>query len=205
MRRQKIAILITTLIVTMSHMLPVSAAESTPEATVEKFQALLIETMKIATSASVRQRFDLLRPGVEKAFHLNLMSQIATGRFWKTATQEERAKVSDAFLRMSVSTLATLFNGYNGENFESRSVRDGPSKTRLVITDLIKSDNSTVNITYVTRKFNDGWRIIDVVVDNGISELKVRQSEYNQILKSHGLPGLVSLLNSKADELMSRQ
>jgi ABC-type transporter MlaC component len=72
-----------------------------------------------------------------------------------------------------------------------------------VITELVKPDKSTVDIAYVTKKIKDRWRIIDVIVDNGISELMVRRSEYNLILKKKGVPGLVSLLNRKADELVA--
>lgn len=180
------------------------AASSNPSEVVTKFQALLIDTMKVAANTSVRDRYKLLQPGVEESFHLALMTQIATGRFWKQATKSEKAEVAKAFQRMSISTLATLFDGYNNEHFETNGVKDGPSKTKLVITDLVKSDKSKINITYVTRKFRDGWRIIDVVVDGGISEMKVRQSEYNLVLKKMGIPGLVNLLNNKADELMSQ-
>ncbi len=204
MARRLISILFAVLVLIPLNTWRVEASEVSPSGIVSGFQALLIETMKSAEKTTVRERYDQLRPGVEKSFHMALMTQIATGRFWKSATKSERALVADAFLRMSVSTLATLFDGYGGETFEQKDVRDGPSKTKLVITDLVKSDKSTINITYVTRKFRDSWRIIDVVVDGGISELKVRQSEYNQILKNQGIPGLVGLLNDKADELMSR-
>ena len=82
--------------------------------------------------------------------------------------------------------------------------RPGPQKTQIVMTKLLKSDKSTVDIAYVTRRFKEGWKIIDVIVDSGISELKVRQSEYRQVLKKEGVPGLISLLNNKADELISK-
>jgi len=204
MARRVVGILIAVLLIIPFSTLRIEAAESSPAVVVSGFQALLIDTMKAASSTTVRERYEMLRPGVEKSFHLALMTQIATGHHWKSATKNERIEVARAFLRMSVSTLATLFDGYDGEQFKYRTVKDGPSKTSLVITDLIKSDNSKINITYVTRKFRAGWRIIDIVVDGGISELKVRQSEYNQVLKQHGIPGLVNLLNDKADELMSR-
>jgi len=183
---------------------PVVATEDSPSNVVSRFQQLLINTMKVANKTTVRERYKLLRPGVELSFHLPLMSQIATGRYWKVATQHEQVEVTDAFLRMSVSTLATLFDGYSGEVFEEKGVRDGPSKTKLVMTELVKTDKSRISIIYVTRRFKRGWRIIDVVVDRGISEMKVRQSEYHQVLKTHGIPGLVTLLNTKADELTSR-
>ena len=72
------------------------------------------------------------------------------------------------------------------------------------MTKLWKLDKSTIDIAYVTRPFKEGWRIIDVILDNGISELKVRQSEYRQVLKKEGVSGLIKLLNSKADELISK-
>ncbi len=204
MKRQLLAIFAAGFLLISSGFHNAKAAGTSPSDVVIVFQALLIETMKIASKTTVRERFELLQPGVENSFHMPLMTQIATGRFWKTATKSERANVASAFRRMSTSTLATLFDGFNNEYFEHRSVKDGPSKTKLVITNLVKSDKSKINITYVTRKFRDGWRIIDVVVDSGISEMKVRQSEYNQTLKTKGIPGLVDLLNNKADELMSR-
>ena len=58
-------------------------------------------------------------------------------------------------------------------------------------------------MAYIAAKFSGYWRLIDVVVDGGISELKVRRSEYNSTLNRTGLSGLINLLNNKADELMT--
>lgn len=183
---------------------PGSAAPDTPSDVVEDFQARLVQVMKSADKLSVKQRFDWLAPSVEKVFHVPLMAQIATANHWKTATQSERVQLVSAFRRMSISTLATLFNSYDGEIFTLIGEKPGPQNTQLVLTKLTKSDKSTVDIAYVARKFDDGWRIIDVIVDNGISELKVRRSEYAKVLSSDGVPGLVKLLNGKADELISK-
>ena len=104
---------------------------------------------------------------------------------------------------MSVATLATLFSGYNGEEFVVIDEKPGPYNTTIVYSNLVKLDKSKVSIAYVTKSFKGGWKIIDVILDVGISELKVRQSEYRHILKQSGVQGLISLLNSKADQLMS--
>lgn len=179
------------------------AAELTPSDIVEGFQAKLLQVMKEAKNLSVRERFDRLSPSVEAAFHMQLMIQIATGSYWKDATATERMQLVEAFHRMSVTTLATLFDGYSGEVFKLVKERPGPQKTQIVMTKILKSDKSTVDIAYVARRFKEGWRLIDVIVDSGISELKVRQSEYRMVLKKEGVPGLISLLNSKAAELLS--
>jgi phospholipid transport system substrate-binding protein len=180
------------------------AIAQTPIEVVEKFQANLLQVMKDAEKLSVRQRYERLAPSVETSFHLPLMVQIATAPHWQDATPSQRVQLVSAFRRMSVTTLATLFNSYEGETFEVFGEKPGPQHTQLVLTKLTKADKSTVNIAYVARKFDDGWRMIDVIVDNGISELKVRRSEYSAVLKNDGVPGLVTLLNRKADELISK-
>ncbi len=182
----------------------VEAAEMTSSEVVERFQASLLEVMKEAKTLSVQQRYSRLQPSVEKSFHLPLMIQIAAASHWKESTTSERRQLINAFRRMSISTLATLFDGYSGETFKLVDEKPGPQNTTLVVTKLIKSDKSTVEISYVTRPFKNGWRIIDVILDRGISELMVRRSEYRQILKNKGITDLISVLNGKADELVSQ-
>ena len=182
----------------------VNAAEMTSSKVVERFQANLLEVMKEANTLSVQQRYARLRPSVEKSFHLPLMIQIAISNHWKDSTISERRQLVNAFRRMSISILATLFDGYSGETFKLVEEKPGPQNTTLVVTKLVKSDQSTVEISYVTRQFKNGWRIIDVILDRGISELMVRRSEYRLILKNRGVAGLISVLNGKADELVSR-
>lgn len=192
------------LIVFLAISLTGEAFAASPSNVVERFQASLLEVMKVADTKTVQQRYDLLRPSVEKSFHIPLMIQIASSGYWKESTKTQRRQLVDAFRRMSISTLATLFAGYDGEVFKLVEEKPGPQKTTLVMTKLIKADTSAVEIAYVTRSFKTGWRIIDVIVDNGISELMVRRSEYRQTLKKQGVPGLIALLNGKANELVSK-
>jgi phospholipid transport system substrate-binding protein len=184
---------------------PAARAESgSASDTAQRFQAELLDVMKIADTLDVGQRFKRLAPTVDRSFHLPLMTQIATGQSWSRATMDEREKLVQAFRRMSIATLATLFSGYSGETFHVTDEKPGPSQTKLVLTHLLKTDGEKVQIAYIVRQFKVGWRMIDVIVDNGISELKVRRSEYNLVLKKGGVPALIALLNGKADELMSQ-
>jgi len=194
------------LIVGITHWGPLSSpawATDSPDSVVSGFQEVLIEVMKVASESTVRERFDQLAPAVDAAFHMRLMTQIAIGSYWKKTGDKDRKTIIDAFRGMSISTLATLFDGYNGEVFEHQMNTPGPSETILVKTELIKSDKSRIEIAYVTKKFGREWRIIDVVVAGGISELMVRRSEYRTVLKKEGIKGLIGLLNGKSKQLMS--
>ena len=76
-----------------------------PSAVVGSFQEMLIEVMKTAENTTVKQRYENLEPGVGRSFHIPLMIQIATGKYWKQATSEERVNLASPFKRMSISTL----------------------------------------------------------------------------------------------------
>jgi len=203
MKRHSI-VFATMMIATLILATPTVQAElSAPQLITQKFQNSLIDVMKTANKTTVQQRFDALKDIISKSFHMPLMAQISAGKNWKPATRTEKRNYTEAFHRMSIATLATLFDGYSGETFEQINDNPGPQKTRLIVTQLVKNDKSTVKISYVMRKFTNGWRIIDVILDDGISELMVRRSEYRQVLKKSGLKGLTTLLTNKADELLS--
>jgi phospholipid transport system substrate-binding protein len=178
-------------------------SEDSPQVLVTQFQNALVNVMKDAKTLGVRGRFERLNPIVDRAFHIPLMTQIATAGAWSEADDDKRREMVNAFRRMNISTLATLFDGYSGETFKVVGEREGPQNTRIVETVLTKSDKSTNELAYVARRFSSRWYLIDVVVDRGISEITVRRSEYSRILKERGIDGLISTLNGKADELLS--
>lgn len=181
---------------------PASWAQS-PEAVVSNFQQQLLATMKVAKGLSVKERYQRLEPSVVKAFHLPLMTRIATGGYWKSATQDQKKSLISGFRKMSVSTLATLFKNYKGESFKNYGAKPGPRNLQVVRTEMQRPNKKPVQIIYISKNFRDRWYLIDVIVDDGISELKVRRSEYNGILKQKGITGLIEALNKKADELIN--
>ena len=116
-----------------------------------------------------------------------LMAQIVTGGYWNKAHASEKAAATEAFKRINIATLATLFDGYDGELFKINGEYPGPSKTMIVATDLIKADKSKVSIAYVARKFNGAWRLIDVVVDGAqLCELSRAQLRLGDLAAARG-------------------
>ncbi|NQV48202.1 MAG: ABC transporter substrate-binding protein [Rhodospirillaceae bacterium] len=182
----------------------VPALAEEPQAIVEGFQNQLIAVMKKAENMNMKGRVARLAPQVKKAFKLSETARIAVGTYWKDADDSRRRDLIRAFTRMSLSTLATHFDGYSGERFEITGEQPGPQGTRMVLTRLVLADGDTVAIDYVMVKFENTWKVIDVILDKGISELSVRRSEYSLVLRTQGIEGLIRLLDSKADELMAQ-
>ena len=184
--------------------IPAGAAEVEPRVLVERFQGNLLAVMKEAETLGVKGRYDRLVSSIEETFYLPLMIRIASGPYWKGANQTQRSRLISAFRRMSVSRVATLFDGYAGETFEAIGEKPGPQNTLLVKTRIVIPDKSSVNLTYVAKAIKERWRLIDVIVDDGISELSVRRSEYRRVLQKEGVDGLIATLNKKADELIAQ-
>ena len=183
---------------------PGGAAEVEPRVLVERFQGNLLAVMKEAETLGVKGRYDRLVSSIEETFYLPLMIRIASGPYWKGANQTQRSRLISAFRRMSVSKAATLFDAYSGETFEAIGEKPGPQNTLLVKTRIVIPDKPSVNLTYVAKTIKERWRLIDIIVDNGISELSVRRSEYRRVLQKEGIDGLIATLNKKADELIAQ-
>ena len=173
---------------------------------VSHFQEELLEVMKAAENLGVEGRYAKLAPTLNGTFHLPIMMRIAAGKYWGETNTNQRARLVSAFRKMSISTLATLFSGYSGEKFEFVAERPGiQAKTRIVSTKLVKSDGEEVDIAYVAAKVDAEWWLIDVIIDNGISELKVRISEYDTILNESGPEGLIKVFESKSKQLIAME
>ena len=182
-----------------------SAAPATASELISAFHDSLLGVMKEAKTLGIKGRYDRLAARIEQSFNLPLMIQVAASSYWQKASPEQVKKLVAAFTRLSISTYASNFDGFSGESFETRGEKPGPQNTTLVSTRIVKATGSPVEIVYVTRQTKGEWRILDVVVDKGISELAVRRSEYRSILQSGGVDGLIATLNAKADQLLNEK
>jgi phospholipid transport system substrate-binding protein len=177
-------------------------AESGPVAVIDGLQDTLLDVMKRAEPLGIEGRYQVLEPRIEETFDLQRMIRVAAGSQWTKATPEERARLLEAFTRLTVSTYASRFDGYTGESFETLGERPGPRGTVLVDTRIVRSDGPPVALIYVLQQKENRWRVIDVLLDGSVSELAMRRSEYRN-LGGGNAAGLADKLAAKADELMA--
>jgi phospholipid transport system substrate-binding protein len=176
-------------------------AALSPTAVIESLHQSLIETMKDAQRLGIDGRYKQLQPILERSFDFERMIAIAAGSYWANADEAQRRRLLDAFTKLSITTYAARFNGFSGESFETLGQRQGPRDSALVDTRLNRSDGPPVPITYVMSERDGEWRIVDVLLDKSISELAVRRSEYNQVLRTSGTEGLSETLDEKTAQL----
>jgi len=178
------------------------SSEGDPTDLIGRFHTTLLGVMKEAKALGVRGRYERLEPAVREIFSLPLMIRIAAGTHWSKGSDAERQRLAEAFERMSVATYADRFDGYSGESFETVGRKPGPQATTLVETKLLRPKDDPIEITYVMREVRGEWRIVDVLLESGISELARYRSEYAKILKDRGLDGLIAELEAKTAKML---
>ncbi len=192
-----------TLVLMVMFTAPVAAAEDGASAVVRNFQNAMLRTMKQTGSDDVQGRYRLMLPVIGDSFHLPLMVRITTGPYWATIGKAQRQRLVKEFHRMSTSSLVTFLGTYEGERFEIVRERAGTRTTVMVDTRVLRPGRDSVEISYVVGHYGPRWRIVDVVVAGGISELAVRRSEYAGILKAGGADALIKALSGTADRVLA--
>ena len=191
------------LFLALSEPFQVNASEPPPSTQVEQFHDVLLSVMKDADQLGILGRYKKLEPVLSQVFSLKAMIQIASGAFWKRTSDQEKTQLTSAFSRLTIATYATQFDGFSGQLFKTIGTKPGPQKTTLVETQIVNPDTSSVTLRYVFREIKGQWRVIDVLLDTGFSELARKRSEYRSVLKTVGVAGLTLLLNAKTDSLLA--
>lgn len=176
-----------------------SAVIEAPRQVMDRFHGTLLGVMR-DSSLNYSSRYTRLVSAVEGTFHLPVMAQISTGGFWNDAPSVHRQAMVAAFTHYGIGLFARNFSGDGIRRFDTLAERPGPQNTTLVDARLVRKNGSDIDVTYVLKPYAGSWRVVDVLLDKGISELALRRSEFAHGLANGGLPALAATLNGKAEE-----
>jgi phospholipid transport system substrate-binding protein len=173
-----------------------------PTKVVDALHENLISVMKDSKTLGYDGRFERLEPVVSELFDIPFMAEKSIGRHWKTVDEEERADLLTTFERFTVANYAGRFTGYSGQLFETFREEESKYGTVLVYSRLVLEDGETVQLNYRLRPAkDDGWRIIDVLLNGTVSELALRRSEYSSLIQREGFAALMTAINERIDDL----
>ncbi|WP_162906578.1 ABC transporter substrate-binding protein [Algihabitans albus] len=188
--------------------LPSSApaqAGDTPIETVQTVNDALLHVMENAEALGFQGRQDYLTPVLMQTFEFPAMARLAAGRYWGRFSGEEKRELVTHFTDLSVSTFAARFDGYSGETWKIEGTTEAPRGGTIVENRLITGKGRVIAINYLMHQTEAGdWRIIDVYLDGNISELALRRSEFNSVLRNGGVRHLFEQIAQQVDRLSSQ-
>jgi phospholipid transport system substrate-binding protein len=169
---------------------------------VELLHRHLIEAMKNSDSLGFEGRYELLKDVVTQSFDTPLIVQVILSRYWSELDQGQKDSFIELFNRLSISTYASRFNGYDGEYFKETD-KQGLRRQRLLVkTELNRENDTNVNMDYLLHEVDGKWLIISVIAD-GVNDLSLKRAEYAVVIKNQGFDGLVEEIETKISDMES--
>lgn len=167
---------------------------------VSKLQESIVTIMKQGYDLGYTGRYQSITPAIEKTHDLDTIARLVAGKHWKELDANQRSAFMETFKDLSISTYASRFKDYGGEQFKvlsETSLKRGNRK--LVTSHFVKSDGEKISFNYILHQVHNQWKIISVSV-NGVSDLALKRAEYGGILRKDGFPTLIERLKSQIDK-----
>lgn len=136
-------------------------------------------------NVSDEQSKDVFRQLLNENFDVNTIGRFVLGRYWNSATEPQRKEYMDLFERMIVEVYAERFNQYSGESFKVGSAQAAGSRDAVVSSQVLRPDGPPVNVAWRVRARDDGFKIVDVVVEN-VSMSQTQRSEFASVIENNG-------------------
>jgi phospholipid transport system substrate-binding protein len=185
-----------------------AAPASDPAALVDNLvsQALAMLQNNPVVDAQREQEFRAL---LEANFDIPRISRFVLGRYWNSASEEERQTFGQLFERWIVRIYAGRFKEYSGETVKVAGARAESETSSIVSTEIVQGTGAPpVKVDWRVRQEKGDFKIVDVNVE-GVSLALTQREEFAAVVGRNGgtVGGLNKALEDKltAGEVTARQ
>lgn len=171
-------------------------------AVIQSFYDGLLATMKDGKTLGFQGRVKALTPVVDRSFDLPQMTRMILGTAAKSLTDDQLARLTEAFRRYTIASYADNFDDFSGERFEIGETRAAQGGRLVVTSHLVPTDGHPVALDYVMQESSDGhWGITDVLAEGAVSQVALRRSEFVSVLRKDGIDALIAVIQQRTDAL----
>ncbi len=177
-----------------------AAAVDDARAFVDKFGKSALTTIadqKLTKQAKQKKLEQLFATNVD----IPWVGRFVLGRFWRTATDAQKAKYIKEYSGFVTTVYAARFAAYSGGSYKILDARadEEPGEFRVTM-EIITPDNKKVQVDYrVHEAESKGLQFFDVVVE-GVSMITTQRSEFSSLLSNKGLDYLIEQLANRTLE-----
>lgn len=141
----------------------------------------------------------------EKLFNeyldLDYIGKFVLGRYWKTATEKQRADFINVYREFNIKTWSKRFDEFKGKKFDFHGTTPSNSEGQIFVNTSVKMDQG--NPAKVVWRVKDGaqLKIVDIIIEN-VSLAITARNEYTAYIKKapNGLDDLIKDLKQKVAE-----
>jgi len=150
---------------------------------------------------SDEQREKQFRAMLDTKFDMPRISRFVLGRYWTTASDQDKQNFQKLFEDYVVRAYAARFSQYSGEQVKVIGARP-ESETVTLVTSQIARDNGAppAKIDWRVRKQDNDYKVVDIDVE-GVSMLVTQREEFGSVIQRSG--GTIAGLNKTLQERLA--
>ncbi len=149
---------------------------------------------------SLEKREAVLAGILSRGFALPLIARFVLGRYWRSATPDQRDSYVDLFGKFVIKSYSRHLGGFTGSSFDIVGAEPIGKSDFLVTTILRRKTGSPFKAGWRVRLIDNKHKIIDVIVE-GISMAVSQRQEFGSVLKRNGVERLLQILSAKVGRL----
>jgi phospholipid transport system substrate-binding protein len=180
-----------------------AAAAADPSSMISNLGSRALEVL--GKNAPQGQRVARFRELLREDFDVPGIARFVLGRYWNTATEEQRAEFVKLFQEYIAIAYATRLAEYTGETFRVTGSRPDPEGAIVSSQILRPAGSAPVKVDWRLTGRNGAYKISDVSVD-GISMAVTQRSEFASVIQHNGgqVQGLLTMLREKTASAPAR-
>lgn len=131
-------------------------------------------------------------------FDVRYSAQLVLGKYWRTATEDQRTRFIDAFQNSMLQNYGNALVEFTANRLKVLPGRVDPGSDLATVSTTINRDNgTTVPVLYVLHRTPDGWKAWDLKIE-GISYVKSFRDDFAAQIDQSGLEAVITRLQSGA-------
>lgn len=142
------------------------------------------------------ERFEKL---FNNALDLNFIGQFVLGRYWRTATAEQKKEFISAYRELNIKTWSQRFDEFKGKNFIFKGTTPSNSANQVFVNSVVPMDQGEpAKVVWRVKQTGNNFKIVDIIIEN-VSLAITARNEYTAYIKTApgGIDDLIKDLQNK--------
>jgi phospholipid transport system substrate-binding protein len=130
-------------------------------------------------------------------FDFERMTRLAAGKYWRTATPEQKQQLVTEFRNMLVRTYTKVFTVYRNQTVEMKPFKMDPGDTEVTVkTAINNTDSGPITVDYEMEKMANDWKVFDISI-SGVSMVMSYRGTFASEIEQGGIDHLIKSLANK--------
>ncbi len=142
------------------------------------------------------ERFEKL---FNNALDLNFIGQFVLGRYWRTATAEQKKEFISAYRELNIKTWSQRFDEFKGKNFIFKGTTPSNTANQVFVNSVVPMDQGEpAKVVWRVKQTGNNFKIVDIIIEN-VSLAITARNEYTAYIKTApgGIDDLIKDLQNK--------